>query len=93
MEGTDKEVKFLQGIGVSPGIVFSKVFLLDDTKVEVRPYSLYTKAEVEYEIDRFRNAIMESKQQLERIKEEIKKRKISEPISIIDAYQMILDDR
>ncbi len=82
----------LKGIGVSPGIVIGKAFLLDRWKVRVDRSTVPSK-QVPKEIERFQKAVELSRQQLTKVKErllqEVEDKTYS---SIIDVHLMILAD-
>jgi len=83
----------LNGIGVSPGIIIGKAFLLDPSEIEVTPISLNTEAEISQEINRFKASLKESKQQLLKVKKEVERKKYKEALYIIDAHILILEDK
>lgn len=89
-----KQVVLMKGIGVSSGIVIGRVYLLDRGIVEPAHYCYLDKGETENEIERFKNAIKESRDQILRIKKKMEADgKGKEHIRIIDAHQMILKDQ
>ena len=81
-----------KGIGVSPGIVIGKAFLLDRRKVRVERLAIPGR-ELEKEVQRFQSAVRMSQEQLgrvrERLQQEVQDRTYS---SIIDVHMMILQD-
>ncbi len=83
----------MKGIGVSSGIVIGKAYLLERRAVEPAHYCYIDKADAEKEIERFKNALKESREQLTRIKKKMEEDKRGkEHIRIIDAHLMILKD-
>lgn len=92
MELRKKDV-LLKGIGVSPGIIIGKVFLLDPSEIEVSVIPLNTKVEIDREINRFKVSLKASKQQLLNVKKEVERKKYKEASYIIDAQILILEDK
>lgn len=92
MELRKKDV-LLKGIGVSPGIIIGKAFLLDPSEIEVSVVPLNTKEEIDQEIKRFKVSLKESKQQLLKVKKEVERKKYKEASYIIDAQTLILEDK
>ncbi len=60
--------RFLRGVGASPGVVTGKAFLLDRSKVRL-PEKRIEADQVEAEVERFLQAIRESREQLTEIKD------------------------
>ena len=83
----------LKGIGVSPGIIIGKAFLVDPREIELSAIQLNTDAEIKQELSRFKQALSESKQQLLNVKKEVEHKKIKEASYIIDAQILILEDK
>jgi phosphotransferase system enzyme I (PtsI) len=54
--------KFIQGIGASPGIIIGKAYLVERFKVRL-PQKRINPEQVEEEVNRFLNAIQESRNQ------------------------------
>ncbi|TAN62975.1 phosphoenolpyruvate--protein phosphotransferase [bacterium] len=88
-----KRVLLLKGIGVSPGIVIGTAYLLDRGIVETAHFCHLTASETDNEVERFKGALKESRDQLARIKKKLETDgKGKEHIRIIDAHLMILRD-
>jgi phosphoenolpyruvate-protein phosphotransferase (PTS system enzyme I) len=83
--------KFIQGIGASPGIIIGKAYLLERFKVRL-PQKRINPEQVEEEVQRFLNAIEESRDQLTEIKEKILDTEVRKHSFILDVHLMILDD-
>lgn len=88
-----KKTFVLKGIGVSPGIVIGKAYLFDRLDTQISVYKLDDCSLIPPEIERFRNALRESEQQLLGIKKKLTHLKMMEPQYIIDVHLMILKDR
>jgi len=83
----------MKGIGVSSGIIIGEAYLLERGAVEPAQYCYLDEREAEGEIERFKNALKESRDQLNRIKKKMEEdRRGKEHIRIIDAHLMILKD-
>ncbi|MBW2182869.1 MAG: phosphoenolpyruvate--protein phosphotransferase, partial [Deltaproteobacteria bacterium] len=92
MESRKKDV-LLKGIGVSPGIIIGKAFLLDPSEIEISAIPLNTEAEINQEIRKFKASLKESKEQLLNVKKEVERKKYKEASYIIDAQTLILEDK
>ncbi len=88
-----KKTFVLKGIGVSPGIVIGKVYRYDPLDAQVSFYKLASDDLIPHEIERFRNALKVSSQQLQEIQEKLKKTKVTEPLFIIDVHILLLSDK
>ncbi len=83
----------LTGIGASPGIVISRVFLVDHGNPEISHFRLQTENEICTEEDLFKNAISDSKSQLERTKKDIGRKGNKDAQYIIDTHILMLQDK
>jgi len=84
-------MKKLVGIGVSPGIVIGKAFLLDRKRIVVNKRSI-SSSEVEGETERLTVAIGDSAEQLKALKKKIEDDGQDKHTLIIDAHLLILQD-
>ncbi|HHL39033.1 MAG TPA: phosphoenolpyruvate--protein phosphotransferase [Deltaproteobacteria bacterium] len=92
--GERKEVELLRGIGVSSGIVIGSAYLLERGVPEPVQYCHLADDAAEQEIERFKKALRESREQLNRIKKKVELDKVGrEHIRIIDAHLLILKDQ
>lgn len=82
----------LKGIGVSPGIVKGKAYVLDYMDVQVPYVNLTSAGQAAEEIKRFRKAIRASKAQLLEIRRTLSEEKELEPLFIIDVHILMLKD-
>ncbi|MBI5468866.1 MAG: phosphoenolpyruvate--protein phosphotransferase [Deltaproteobacteria bacterium] len=93
MTDVKKQVVLMKGIGVSSGIVIGQAYLVERGAVEPSQYCYLDSREADSEIERFKNALKESRDQLTRIKKKMEEdRRGKEHIRIIDAHLMILKD-
>jgi phosphotransferase system enzyme I (PtsI) len=83
---------FLVGIGSSPGIAIGEAFLVNRARMPSAERAI-AAAEVEGEIDAFREAIRISKRQLEEVRAGVNDRQLGEHLYIIDTHLLILDDQ
>ncbi|MBM4311084.1 MAG: phosphoenolpyruvate--protein phosphotransferase [Deltaproteobacteria bacterium] len=83
----------LTGIGASPGIIIGKAMLVDRGQPDFSHVRLSSEQDVEQQIEFFYGAIEESKAQLERAKQEVRKRNVPEGEYIIDTHLLILQDK
>lgn len=84
----------LKGIGVSPGINIGRAYLMDGGTLETPAYCYLDSGYVSFEIKRFENAVKESKEQLQRVKDKLSKDdRGREHIRIVDAHLMMLEDK
>ncbi|MCX8116543.1 MAG: phosphoenolpyruvate--protein phosphotransferase [Desulfobacterota bacterium] len=84
--------KTIHGIGASPGIVTGRAFLVERYKVRL-PQRRILPSQVEEEVERFRQAIELSKQQLMEVKEKILDPEMRKHAFILDVHLMILNDQ
>ncbi len=87
-----REHHALKGIPVSPGIVIGKAYLLDRRKVHP-PEKIIDAEEVDAEIERFRDALAETREQLRALKESYRKSGLGEHGYLVDVHLLMLDDR
>jgi phosphotransferase system enzyme I (PtsI) len=83
----------LTGIGASPGIVISRVFLVDHVALDFSHFRLTKEAEICAEEERLENAFTASKAQLEKSRKEISRRSSKEAKYIMDTHILILQDK
>ncbi len=87
--------KRYHGIGVSPGIAIGKAFLFSTVKLEVPAFCYLDEAKLNYEVERFTDAVSTSKAQLQKIREKMledSKGRGKEHVRIIDAHIMMMED-
>ncbi|MBI5453928.1 MAG: phosphoenolpyruvate--protein phosphotransferase [Deltaproteobacteria bacterium] len=93
MTEAKKQVVLMKGIGVSSGIVIGKAYLMERGAIEPAQFCYLDSSETEREIERFTNAVKESRDQLLRIKRKMEHDgKGKEHIRIIEAHLLILKD-
>ncbi|MGM0596260.1 MAG: phosphoenolpyruvate--protein phosphotransferase [Myxococcota bacterium] len=82
--------QYYQGNGVIPGIVIGRTFVIEREK-DTDTHSHITFQQVEIEIDRFKNALQKSFDELEMIKNRISEDH-KDPGHILEAHQMMIQD-
>lgn len=93
MGDSKKQVILMKGIGVSSGIVIGRAYLMERGAIEPAQFCYLDSSETDREIERFKNALKVSREQLLRIKKKMEEdRRGKEHIRIIDAHLMILKD-
>ena len=82
----------MKGIGVSPGIAWGKVYILDRGQVEIKEVKISTEL-VGREIGRLHRALEESKKQLEELRNKVRDAIGEDHLYILDTHKMILEDK
>ncbi len=90
---TGQQNLLLRGIGVSPGIIIGKTFLFAPDDIEIPVITLSSKAEINREVDRFKQALEKSRDNLRAVRKEVERKKQKEARYIIDAQLLILEDK
>ena len=83
--------KELQGIGVSPGIIIGKAHLVDRSKIKIRYQYIINDAHISREVDRFKEAIVTTREQLATLKSSMPDH-VKDHAFILDSHLMILKD-
>ncbi len=81
----------IEGIPASPGIIIGRAFILDAERPHVPDERIATEA-VDGEIERFRDAVEETKSLLRRLRSELEEELGEDHAAIFDAHLMMLDD-
>jgi phosphotransferase system enzyme I (PtsI) len=89
--GQDKQEQMVQGIAASPGIAIGQAFVLGGGAVHVFPRVL-SEDEVPEEIERFKRAVEQARQELRRIRHEVSRDLGEESAKVFDAHQLMLED-
>ena len=92
MDSSTTEEKTYQGIGASPGIVHGKIFLLNQKELYVPEYNVPDEL-MEAEIKRFEDALIVTRQQIQKIQEEIRQALGEDEARIFDAHLLLLEDK
>ncbi|NFQ14865.1 phosphoenolpyruvate--protein phosphotransferase [Clostridium sporogenes] len=78
-----------KGIAASKGYAIGKIFIKEDINIEVVEKSI---DDIEKEKERFKRALSNTREQLERIKEKAQKEVGAEKAAVFDSHIMLLDD-
>ncbi len=92
MTRESKKTQFIKGIGVTAQIITGKAYLVDRGKIEA-PARVLPENQVPWEIERFRDAVEESKKQLRSAKEKLLHEDAVGPAYILDAHLLLLEDK
>ena len=82
----------LTGIAASPGVAIGKAFMVDRSKVEFLYQSLISERLIEEEVHRFREAVEQTRSQMEQIKASVPE-ELSSHAYILDAHLLLLSDK
>lgn len=91
MPPRDEEERVFNGIAASPGIAEGRVFLLTQRELTVPKYKI-AESDREDEVARFEAAIVETRKQIQGIRDQIKGSLGEEEARIFDAHLMVLED-
>jgi len=86
------KTKFIKGIGVTPGIIIGKAYLLDRKKIEA-PAKVLPEFQVDQEVARFQDAVEEAKKQLRMAKEKLLHEDAAGLSYILDTHLLLLEDK
>jgi len=82
----------LKGIGVSPGVVIGPAFVVASEAMHL-PKRAVEAEEVEGEIMRLENALIETRRQIKALQKDLVSRTAMNDAGILDAHLMVLDDK
>src|SRR5689334_11839639 len=83
--------KVFKGIPASPGIAIGKAFVLEDTDLAVGRWQVPPEA-VKSEISRFRQALVDTRKEMETTQQKILKMLGKSHARLIESYMLILED-
>jgi phosphotransferase system enzyme I (PtsI) len=86
------KTKFIKGIGVTAGIIIGKAYLVDRRKIEA-PARVLPEFQVPQEVERFLDAVEESKKQLRSAKEKLLHEDAASLSYILDTHLLLLEDK
>ncbi len=87
-----KEEIILRGIAGAPGVTHGPAFLFLQNEIDIPSYLVDAK-DTEHEIERFEGALLETRKQIQRIRQEIAKKLGEAEAQIFDAHQLVLEDK
>lgn len=91
MDSSPRPEITVKGIAASPGIAYGQVFLYIQSDVEIPSYHVEADKRVE-EVARFEHAILATRQQIQRIQDEVEKNLGPEEARIFDAHLLVIED-
>ena len=92
MTRESRKTQFIKGIGVTPQIIVGKAYLVDRGKIDA-PARVLPENQVPWEVERFRDAVEESKKQLRSAKEKLLHEDAVGPAYILDAHLLMMEDK
>lgn len=92
MDNRPKNEITVQGIAASQGIAYGQIFVYVRNDVEVPAYQVEAENRIE-EVARFDRALVVTRQQITKIKNEVEKNIGPEEAAIFDAHLMVLEDQ
>lgn len=91
MDTRDKTEVTVQGIAASQGIAYGQIFVYIQSDLEVPSYQVEPEKKID-EVARFDRALVVTRQQITKIKNEVEKNIGPEEAAIFDAHLMVLED-
>ena len=91
MDSTTKNEITVQGIAASQGIAYGQIFVYVQSEVEIPSYEVEPEKRID-EVARFDRALVLTRQQITKIKNEVEKNIGPEEAAIFDAHLMVLED-
>jgi phosphoenolpyruvate-protein phosphotransferase (PTS system enzyme I) len=92
MDSPTKIETVVQGIAASQGISYGQIFVYIQSEVEIPSYQVDAAKRID-EVARFDRALVMTRQQIGRIKNEVEKNIGPEEAAIFDAHLMVLEDQ
>lgn len=92
MNSREREEIVVQGIAASQGIAYGQIFVYIQSSVEIPTYEVDIARRID-EVARFDRALVMTRQQITRIKNEVEKNIGPEEAAIFDAHLMVLEDQ
>jgi phosphotransferase system enzyme I (PtsI) len=92
MDTAAKPELVVQGIAASQGIAYGQIFVYIRSDVEVPAYQVEPENRID-EVARFDRALVVTRQQITKIKNEVEKNIGAEQAAIFDAHLMVLEDQ
>ena len=92
MTSTDAKELLLKGIGAAPGICIGKAYLVDREGVEVVPKYFLHPDRVQAEVNRFKKAVVDAKEELQQIMAGMPE-DLQHQTSILETHLLLFDDK
>jgi phosphotransferase system enzyme I (PtsI) len=92
MTNKAKEEQIFEGIAASPGIAYGQAFVVEQKELEIPVYRI-DRSKRGHEIDRFEQALLETRQQITNVQQEISRNLGDDEARIFDAHLLVLEDQ
>ncbi len=92
MTSTDTKELLLKGIGAAPGICIGKAYLVDREGVEVVPKYFLLPDRIQAEVNRFKKAVVDAKEDLQQIIAGMPE-DLQHQTSILETHLLLFDDK
>jgi len=92
MSNEEKNEIVLQGVAASPGVSHGPAFVYLQKELEVPVYQI-REDDQPAEVERFERALVTTRQQISKIREEVAQKLGEEEAQIFDAHLLVLEDR
>ncbi len=92
MSNEEQEEIILHGVAASPGVAHGHAFVYLQRELEIPLYKV-DPARMEDEIRRFEQALMETRQQIGKVRSEVASKLGEDEAQIFDAHLLVLEDR
>jgi phosphotransferase system enzyme I (PtsI) len=87
-----KQELTLEGIQVSPGVAYGPAFVMTEVELDVPVYGIQ-EDQIEYEVFRFEQALLQTRQQITDLQAEVREKLSEEEALIFDAHLLVLEDK
>lgn len=88
----ERQEKVFKGIGVSSGVCRGPIVVVGPRKLKIPNYRV-GESEVEREIQRFKQALVETREDLKKIQHQLRQRIETNEARIFDAHLLVLEDQ
>lgn len=92
MESRSQNEVIIEGISASQGIAYGPIFLYIQSDVEIPSYEVAQDKRID-EIARFEHALLVTRQQIQKIQDEVEKNLGPEEARIFDAHLLVIEDQ
>ncbi len=92
MDSRSQPEVLVQGIAASQGIAYGQIFVYTQSEIQVPSYQVEPERRID-EVARFDRALVETRQQVARIKNEVERNIGPEEAGIFDAHLLVLEDQ
>lgn len=87
----EKREKHFKGCVAAPGIATGKAFFFERSKLDI-PEKSITPERVEYEVEKFRSALQESRRDVEKLRARLHQQGAAEGAAILDCHLQMMED-